>query len=78
MRTVVGLDLSCTCTGHAVWRGGALTTGRFTPRKGLVGKERRRWIAEQVAGLADTVDVDPLLVIEAVSGSEPDWRPERG
>lgn len=65
MRTVLGLDLSLTCTGWATWIDGALNTGRITPKK-MAGAARRRWIAEQVADLADTADVDPLLVIEGV------------
>lgn len=66
VRTIVGLDLSLTCTGWATWTDGTLTTGCIKPGTTRKGVARRRWIAEAVARLADTADVDPLLVIEAV------------
>jgi hypothetical protein len=68
VRTIIGFDLSLTCTGWATWTEGALNTGRIIPKK-LTGKERRRWIAEHVAGLTDAAYLDggdPLLIIEGV------------
>lgn len=60
----IGLDLSLTSTGWAVW-GGAC--GRIRP-KGISGIERRTWIAGQVGGVVEKAGWDwgKLAVIEAV------------
>lgn len=66
----LGLDLSLTSTGWAVWGGdvGRIRTDVGHPKKeGLKGIERRNWIAGGVFDLLDRqYPLLPLVVIEAV------------